>query len=448
MSLSNIAIAVKNLSKRYSIREAIRGDDCMKYNPPALRHAIENMLRHPFNWWKSRKIKKQEFWALKDASFEIKMGEVVGVIGRNGAGKSTLLKVLSRITEPTAGRIEITGRIASLLEVGTGFHAELTGRENIFLNGAILGMTRAEIKRKFDEIVAFSEVGKFLDTPVKRYSSGMYVRLAFSVAAHLDPEILIVDEVLAVGDAAFQKKCLGKMQEVSRKHGRTVLFVSHNMSAVLQLTSRAVVLDKGRVIFNGPTEKAVEQFNCSLGNGSAIFFPVEELPRTYRRTGAVRFISFRFDRPMPIFSPGENFQFIAKVRAHETVPRMRFSMTIFTPEGVPVGTCFGAEQKGLRRGEVMEYEILLQRPRLAPGCYCCSVSVGKGDHRLGMVDFDTVLDTLGFEFRAEEGDAGTVAQWPRSWGSIVLPDLKYHPAIRSPLFEVAQDSPEILPVEL
>lgn len=446
MSRSDTAIVVKNLSKRYSIGGAFRADEDAKRNPPGLRHALEHMLRHPFAWWKSRKIKKEDFWALQDVSFEIKAGDVVGVIGRNGAGKSTLLKVLSRITEPTAGRIEITGRIASLLEVGTGFHAELTGRENIFLNGAILGMSRAEIKRKFDEIVAFSEVEKFLDTPVKRYSSGMYVRLAFSVAAHLEPEILIVDEVLAVGDTAFQKKCLGKMQEVSWQHGRTVLFVSHNMSAVLQLTSRAVVLDKGRVIYNGVTEKAVERLAGSLGNDSTVFFPVETLPRKYRGTGAVRFISFRFDRPVPIFLPGEHFQFIAKVRAHETVPRLRFSMTIFTPEAAPVGTCFGSERPGLCRGEEMEFKISIPRPQLAPGRYCCGISVGKGDHRVGMVDFDTVLDTLGFEVRAEEGDGGTVAEWSRGWGPIVLPDLKYRPAIPPPVFEVSQDNSEMLPI--
>jgi homopolymeric O-antigen transport system ATP-binding protein len=193
----------------------------------------------------------EEFWALKDVNFEVKRGEVLGIIGRNGAGKSTLLKILSRITEPSAGRVTIDGRVASLLEVGTGFHPELTGRENIYLNGAILGMTRAEIRKKFDEIVAFAEVEKFLDTPVKRYSSGMYVRLAFAVAAHLEPEILIVDEVLAVGDADFQKKCLGKMDEVSRREGRTVLVVSHNMGVIRMLTERALMLDGGILLTQG-----------------------------------------------------------------------------------------------------------------------------------------------------------------------------------------------------
>ncbi|HTV42198.1 MAG TPA: ABC transporter ATP-binding protein [Candidatus Sulfotelmatobacter sp.] len=433
MSQSDTVIAVRNLSKCYSIGQA--ADDPSKFNPPGMRHAIEYMLRNPLAWWKSRKIEDEQFWALTDASFDVKAGEVVAVIGRNGAGKSTLLKILSRITEPTTGRIEITGRVGSLLEVGTGFHAELTGRENIFLNGAILGMTRAEIKRKFDEIVAFSEVERFLDTPVKRYSSGMYVRLAFSVAAHLEPEILIVDEVLAVGDSAFQKKCLGKMQEVSRNHGRTVLFVSHNMSAVLQLTTRAVVLDKGRVIYNGLTEKAVEKYAGSIGNDSTVFFPVEKSPRKFRGTDAVRFVSFRFDRPTPIFSPDEDFQFVAKIRAHETVPRIRFSMTVFTQEGVPIGTCFGTEQAGVRHGDEIEFEISVPRPRLAHGRYCCGISVGKGDHRVGMIDFDTVLDTLAFEVRREEGDGGTLAEWPRGWGSIILPDLKCRPALE-PSFDL------------
>jgi lipopolysaccharide transport system ATP-binding protein len=209
---------------------------------------------------------KNDFWALRDVSFDVQPGEVVGIVGRNGAGKSTLLKVLSRITEPTSGEIRLRGRVASLLEVGTGFHPELSGRDNIFLNGAILGMRRTEITRKFDEIVAFSEVERFLDTPVKRYSSGMYVRLAFAVAAHLEPEILIVDEVLAVGDQQFQQKCLGKMREVSRGEGRTVLFVSHNMAAVRSLCSNAILLSAGQVVFNGSTTDVVDRYNGLVGS--------------------------------------------------------------------------------------------------------------------------------------------------------------------------------------
>jgi ABC-type polysaccharide/polyol phosphate transport system ATPase subunit len=262
--MSETIIRVENLGKKYII--AHQRENTTRYQYKALRDVIANGTKSlTKNLFKpAGKIMpnptREEFWALKDVSFEIKQGEAIGVIGRNGAGKSTLLKVLSRITEPTKGRIAIKGRVASLLEVGTGFHPELTGRENIYLNGSILGMSKAEIKKKFDEIVAFAEVEKFLDTPVKRYSSGMYVRLAFSVAAHLEPEILIVDEVLAVGDSAFQKKCLGKMGDVATKEGRTVLFVSHSMQAIAQLTKRCILLSKGNVQFDGNTDKAVRLY--------------------------------------------------------------------------------------------------------------------------------------------------------------------------------------------
>jgi len=246
--MSDIAIKVEHLSKSYLLGHNTAQPE--RYT--ALRDVIARNARNLVRTTRDMMAGKpsiqgdevEEFWALKDVSFEIKRGETVGIIGRNGAGKSTLLKILSRITEPTTGRIIIDGHVSSLLEVGTGFHPELTGRENIYLNGAILGMVRAEIRRKFDEIVAFAEIEKFLDTPVKRYSSGMYVRLAFSVAAHLEPEILIVDEVLAVGDAAFQKKCLGKMGDVARA-GRTVLFVSHQMAAVQHLCGSCILLGQG-----------------------------------------------------------------------------------------------------------------------------------------------------------------------------------------------------------
>jgi lipopolysaccharide transport system ATP-binding protein len=284
-------------------------------------------------------------------------------------------------------------------------------------------MSRAEIRAKFDEIVAFAEVERFLDTPVKRYSSGMYVRLAFAVAAHLDPEILIVDEVLAVGDAQFQKKCLGKMHDVSRHHGRTVLFVSHSMACILQLTSRTIVLHKGRMVFAGPTQKAVEVYAGTMGSESTVHYDVEHAARRWTGTQDARIISLRFDRGTPIFDFDEDFRFLAKVRALEDVRRIRFSMTIFTSEGTPVGTCFSAERWGLRRGEEFEAELVLSEPRLAPGHYYCGVAVGKGDHRTGHVDFDEVLDTLYFEVRPDEGDGGTVASWDRRWGTQVFRDL-------------------------
>jgi lipopolysaccharide transport system ATP-binding protein len=255
--MSDIAIRVENLSKQYTI--GLHEEDA-RFQYSTLRDTITDGLTAPFKRLKSGSGgKKTTIWALRDLNFELKRGEVLGIIGRNGAGKSTLLKILSRVTEPTEGYAEIYGRVGALLEVGTGFHPELTGRENIYLNGAILGMKRQEIVLKFDEIIDFSGVEKFIDTPVKRYSTGMYLRLAFSVAAHLEPEILVVDEVLAVGDAEFQRKCLGKMNEVAEE-GRTVLFVSHNMSAILRLTQEALVLEKGTLIKRAPTPEAVDHY--------------------------------------------------------------------------------------------------------------------------------------------------------------------------------------------
>lgn len=252
-------ISVESLSKKYIIgHQKQERHTTLRDVLSEGAKQIANKLTHPFAASKNDPT-REEFWALRDVSFDIKQGDRVGIIGRNGAGKSTLLKILSRITDPTSGKISIKGRVASLLEVGTGFHPELTGRENIFLNGAILGMSKAEIKNKFDEIVAFAEVERFLDTPVKRYSSGMYVRLAFAVAAHLEPEILIVDEVLAVGDASFQKKCLGKMEDVG-KEGRTVLFVSHNMVAINALCNKAILIDKGQVAAEGTVEGILAKY--------------------------------------------------------------------------------------------------------------------------------------------------------------------------------------------
>src|SRR6266487_974570 len=255
--MSEIAIRAQGLSKRYQIGQLEREN--------ALRNVLGPILRAP--WKLLKRERKETFWALKDVALEVKQGEVLGLIGRNGAGKTTLLKILSRITRPTTGWAEIHGRVGSLLEVGTGFHAELTGRENTFLSGAILGMSKREIARKFDEIVAFAELEKFIDTPVKHYSSGMYVRLAFAVAAHLEPEILLVDEVLAVGDAQFQKKCLGKLGEVARG-GRTVLFVSHHMGAIRNLCSEVIWLNEGRVRTRGSSVRVVEEYLGTLSRGA------------------------------------------------------------------------------------------------------------------------------------------------------------------------------------
>ena len=322
---------------------------------------------------KSSSDDTSELWALKDVSFEVKPGEVLGIIGRNGAGKSTLLKVLSRITEPTSGRAIIRGRVASLLEVGTGFHPELTGRENIFLNGAILGMKKVEIAQKFDEIVAFSEVERFIDTPVKRYSSGMYVRLAFAVAAHLEPEILIIDEVLAVGDASFQKKCLGKMGDVA-KHGRTVLFVSHNMGAILGLCNRTLWINRGAISFDGDSKTAVERY-------------LAETNETGLQTNLGDVGDFLLDRvalrnakgeATSNFQPGEDIIIDIQYFARKPIPKPHFWIAIESQ----FGSLFAANMlmDGLRpdfvegKGGV---RCVFKNARLLPQSY--SVSVGVRD---------------------------------------------------------------------
>ena len=321
------AIRVENLGKCYRIGHASRRG---AYR--TLRESLMDGASAAFQRLSGRGAEalSEDFWALKDVDFEVQPGEVVGVIGRNGAGKSTLLKILSRITEPTDGRVRTRGRVGSLLEVGTGFHPELSGRENIFLNGAILGMSRREIARNFDEIVAFAEVEKFLDTPVKRYSSGMYVRLAFAVAAHLEPEILIVDEVLAVGDLAFQKKCLGKMSEVS-SHGRTIFFVSHNMQAISALTSRCLVLQGGQVTADGRTSDAVKAFVQSMNNGGDLGSHYEN-----RSQSAVNKVaSFRVltSEPGGLHKWGETLHFEVVMHVPRPLASLCFSFQVVDQQG-------------------------------------------------------------------------------------------------------------------
>ncbi|HEX6079059.1 MAG TPA: polysaccharide ABC transporter ATP-binding protein [Methylomirabilota bacterium] len=285
MSGPDAAIRVEKLGKRYRIGR-VRG-----YR--SLREEIVEAARAPFRY-RAERSGNDDFWALRDVSFDIGVGEVAGIVGGNGAGKSTLLKILSRVVTPTEGLAEIRGRVGSLLEVGTGFHPELTGRENVYMNGAILGMRKAEIDRKFDEIIAFAEIGQFLDTPVKRYSSGMQVRLAFAVAAHLEPEVLIVDEVLAVGDAQFQKKCLGKMQEVSRLGGRTVLFVSHNMNAVQRLCTRCILLERGGLKAVGPTNTIVGEYLARAGGTLSPATSIDLTHADRSGDGKARFVAAQY----------------------------------------------------------------------------------------------------------------------------------------------------------
>jgi lipopolysaccharide transport system ATP-binding protein len=287
--MAEIAIRVEGISKSYEIARSL-----VRQPYKTLQEELIGLPKKLFGG--ARTETKETFWALDDVTFDVKEGEVVGIIGRNGAGKSTLLKILSRITEPTKGKAEIYGRVGALLEVGTGFHAELTGRENIFLSGAILGMRKQEIARQFDAIVDFAEVEQFIDTPIKRYSSGMYMRLAFAVSAHLEPEILLVDEVLAVGDAAFQKKCLGKMEDVAEQ-GRTVFFVSHNTQAVRQLCTRGILLERGRVISDGPTDSVLAVYNQRLRESRIDADTGINNPQNRRGSGAVRFSAVSVEEP-------------------------------------------------------------------------------------------------------------------------------------------------------
>lgn len=367
-----VAITVENLSKKYIIGHQPRE----RYT--ALRDVLANeakrfaqKLIHPFARPEGDTT-HETFWALKDVNFTIQQGDRVGIIGRNGAGKSTLLKILSRITEPTSGRIKIRGRVSSLLEVGTGFHAELTGRENIFLNGAILGMGKAEIARKFDEIVAFAEVEKFLDTPVKRYSSGMYVRLAFAVAAHLEPEILIVDEVLAVGDAQFQKKCLGKMEDVG-KEGRTVLFVSHNMGAVQQLTITGMLLVNGGLEQLGPTQEVIANY---LDAGQASNEAIN--PRSEAETFQVRRVCFNQERLEPGFN--RPLRFDLELNLAQVMKAVNVSLGIFNSIGARLLTarCIVDE---LPAG-VTKAAITVADHHLPPGNYSLLLAVAVSQQML------------------------------------------------------------------
>ncbi|MEQ1860250.1 MAG: ABC transporter ATP-binding protein [Chthoniobacteraceae bacterium] len=362
------AISVRQLGKQFRLGLKMHN---------TLRDQLAALLR------RDRKSSSETFWALRELSFEIGPGEVVGIIGRNGAGKSTLLKVLSQITEPTEGEVRILGRVASLLEVGTGFHPELSGRENVFLNGAILGMSRIEIRAKFDEIVAFAEVEKFIDTPVKHYSSGMYVRLAFAVAAHLEPEILIVDEVLAVGDAAFQKRCMNKMSEVGRQ-GRTILFVSHNMGAVEALCSRAILLQNGRLEKDGSVAEVVDAYlghasadedllqnqDSRPGNGKARFYSVHYQDHAGTKVQSVRC--------------GDAVEIVVQYRVAVPLQSPVLRMTLYSSRGVAVAN-LDTEASAISvaaSGDV----------RLSCRIDCLNVAVGHYSLNVGMADFSGLID--------------------------------------------------------
>jgi lipopolysaccharide transport system ATP-binding protein len=409
--MASSVISVENVSKRYIVGHQSVQRESYNSLRDVMAREVRNFARKASDLARGRQIVQgddvEEFWALKDVSFKVNQGDVLGVVGRNGAGKSTLLKILSRITEPTKGRITVKGRIASLLEVGTGFHPELTGRENIFLNGAILGMKQREIQKKFDEIVAFAEVERFLDTPVKRYSSGMYVRLAFAVAAHLDPEILLVDEVLAVGDAAFQKKCLGKLESVSTNEGRTVVFISHNTTALLKLCKRGVLLKDGSLALEGSIKDVVEHYYSQRELlTSANFAPQNGKP-------SITTVSINQDA----LKSGDVVVDIGFESPFSTVTS---TCVINTSHGTPIfRSKFRSQKKdNLKEGQksgVLRF-VLRQLPLLG-GTYTISVWLGDGsgqtDHR---------WDVISFEFRPKKpsatepqpDDVGHL-DWPANW---------------------------------
>lgn len=399
-------ITVENLGKKYLLSHQTQKQPYVALRDVIAERtaAIGRRLLHPFNRLLSSAPGPEtpvpsieEFWALKDVSFEIKQGDRVGIIGRNGAGKSTLLKILSRITEPTTGRVRIKGRVASLLEVGTGFHPELTGRENIFLNGAILGMTRAEIKKKFDEIVDFAEIEKFLDTPVKRYSSGMYVRLAFAVAAHLEPEILLIDEVLAVGDAQFQKKCLGKMEDVSAKEGRTVLFVSHNMGAITRLCQRGVLLDSGRIADIGCTSEVIKTYY------NEVFNPKVEWVRTpdmadnlffeFQRISAMNLS----DKCKDIFDCNEAIKIRIRYLVKQNITGCQIGVRVYNSEGLVVFSTADTDQTDVsalpRKPGYYDAIFIIAPNFLSPGSYYINISAHLPHRNV----YETVENTVSFK---------------------------------------------------
>jgi lipopolysaccharide transport system ATP-binding protein len=405
------AIHIDGLGKQYQLG-AIATHRTLR---EALMEGVRGAARSLSRGRQPRQVDR--FWALKDVSFDVAHGDVVGVIGRNGSGKSTLLKILSRIVEPTSGRVDLQGRVGSLLEVGTGFHPDLTGRENVFLSGAILGMPRAEITAKFDEIVDFAEVERFIDTPVKHYSSGMYMRLAFAVAAHLEPDILVVDEVLAVGDAAFQKKCLGKMGTVAR-HGRTVIFVSHNMGAVVSLCSRAILLDAGRLVLDADPITAAARYQATLaaapaqttdlaaadhfGTGRARFVSLHVRPE--RRDGTVREMMY----------PGSRLRIETRIVATAAVESANVGITIYDAGGyrlIDANTAMRGSFVSMAPGDEVRVDFLLDDVRLRPGTYLIGLWMG----RTNAEDIDGILYAATLDVEADPQELRHSEQFPGAY---------------------------------
>ncbi len=365
----------------------------------------------------------EKFLALNDVSFEVKKGEAVGIIGHNGAGKSTLLKLLSRVTAPTKGTISYNGRIASMLEVGTGFHPELTGRENVYMNGAILGMTKAEIDKKFDQIVEFAEMNQFIDTPVKRYSSGMYVKLAFSVAAHLDSEIMIMDEVLAVGDMAFQKKSLDKMRDAAKKEGRTVLYVSHNMNTIRQLCDRCIVLNKGTVIFEGDVEEAIEIYMGQNADSPALV-NLREIKRTQNLADGIKLETIKIlNQDYWKIRVGEKLRFEITAVASKDLTDVGYRSRLVTAEGNSITVLLAPKVISCKAGETIKLTLEADVSQLVPGKYCLTPVLYGANEYGGWQFYDHIDQAVTFEVETVQGFNENMNWEQRWWGSVKLPEL-------------------------
>jgi lipopolysaccharide transport system ATP-binding protein len=423
--MKNLSIEVDNISKQYRLGKV--GTGTLKNDLNKLWYSIRG-LEDPYSKVgqsndRSKKFDSDWVWALQNISFSVNQGEAISIIGKNGAGKSTLLKILSKITAPTSGNVFIKGRVSSLLEVGTGFHQDLTGRENIYMNGAILGMTKAEITKKLDDIIDFSGVEGYIDTPVKRYSSGMIVRLGFAVAANLEPDILIVDEVLAVGDAEFQRKCMGKMNDLSNKDGRTVLFVSHNMGAVKNLTSRCVYLKYGAVHSVGETGKIIETY---LQNENKELINVVDSPRINEFWGKkVRIIDIKpvFEESLSFFRVFEDLSFIIKVKSEaELKDKLRFGCTISTLDGKPVASMITASVISVSEN-ILDYQFIVKNLNLFPGSYKMSLSIGYGSFIESRQELDVVRDVVSFSVENISSNDQAIYNWQPSYGDLLHNDV-------------------------
>jgi lipopolysaccharide transport system ATP-binding protein len=427
------AIKVENLSKIYRLGEigtGSIGQDVDRWFKTKILGKEDPFLKIGESNDRSTKGMSDIVYSLQDINFEINQGDAVGIIGRNGAGKSTLLKILSRVTTPTTGRINIKGRVASLLEVGTGFHPELTGRENIYLNGAILGMRKREIDRKLDEIIDFSGVERYIDTPVKRYSSGMYVRLAFAVAAHLESEILIVDEVLAVGDAEFQKKCLGKMGEVSKGEGRTVLFVSHNMDAVRELTSKSILLENGSLASFSSTNDVINKYNA---RNTELTYPLLYNSKNWtvykasHLLGEIEIDEIRIlNKDSSIFNEGESLSFTVQFteRSGKKYMGMALGMRIMNFEDKPIGTWFSQPTIEIEANNTRTLNLTINELNFAPGDYYFTIWLGIGDYLSYSKDFYSVDQVLKLKIQPKIGGDALPIWYADSWGHGIFKNLE------------------------